>query len=332
VDISGSVQVDFTVRYADNPGSGSASDDYPPEAEFTSVSVYDSLDNNEGTDATIVNGAGSVSFTAPATVGSDTYNLYVDMVDLDYTDGEETTTETIITDRIMAYWEDVDDTRLDINVNAEWRIKAVLQYDGHALGSGDTVTSTWGGLSWDAGNSWFEILHTESSVTSSTISLTAGTEATYGITAFAENITETTVVFDQLLQKFQANTTNPGLDETAEICWVITRKYDGGIVSDFSFDLARNSTLWKAGLTNSSVTDVRSQDGTWVYDCNGTIVDNTYGLHSYTDTPVLVTWGVAGGDGAPDRAQPYDLATGVGLACLLIIVLPLIAIGVRRRK
>jgi len=59
-----------------------------------------------------VNGAGSVTFNAPAAVGSDTYNLYIDMADADYPDGEETTTETVITDRIVAYSEALDDTRV----------------------------------------------------------------------------------------------------------------------------------------------------------------------------------------------------------------------------
>ena len=62
VSVGVNSQVDFTVRYIDNPASGAPSDDYPPDAEFTSISVYVLENNNEGTDATITNGAGSVSF------------------------------------------------------------------------------------------------------------------------------------------------------------------------------------------------------------------------------------------------------------------------------
>jgi hypothetical protein len=62
VDVGVNSQIDFQVYYADNPGSATPSNDYPPDSEFTSISIYDSSNNNEGTDSSIVNGAGSVSF------------------------------------------------------------------------------------------------------------------------------------------------------------------------------------------------------------------------------------------------------------------------------
>ena len=87
-----------TVYYANSPASSTATTFYPPDAEFTSVSIYDDWNNNEGTDSSIVNGAFSVAFTANATVGIETYNTYINMTDADYTDAEESPTDTYIAD------------------------------------------------------------------------------------------------------------------------------------------------------------------------------------------------------------------------------------------
>jgi len=62
---------------------------YPPDNEFTSVSVYDSLNTVKGTDTTILNGVWNITFNAPSTARNETYNLYINMNDTSYTDGEE---------------------------------------------------------------------------------------------------------------------------------------------------------------------------------------------------------------------------------------------------
>jgi len=101
VSVSELLTVNFTVRYADDPGSNTASSSYPPNDEFTSVSVRNSAGANQSTNSSIADGNGSCSFTAPSLVGSDNYTLWIRMEDADYTDGEEATPkEWIITDRI----------------------------------------------------------------------------------------------------------------------------------------------------------------------------------------------------------------------------------------
>lgn len=107
-------------------------------------------------------------------------------------------TVTLVWDRIIVYWEQLDDFRVNIGTNIEGRYKAVLQFDNHALGSGDSLNCSWGKLVWDNANNWFDLIHSESTVTGVTISGWGGNEATYGITSITENITETTYIYDRI--------------------------------------------------------------------------------------------------------------------------------------
>jgi hypothetical protein len=107
-------------------------------------------------------------------------------------------TVTLVWDRIIVYWEQLDDSRVNIGTNIEGRYKAVLQFDNHALGSGDSLSCSWGNLAWDNANNWFDLIHSESTVTGVTISGWGGNEATYEITAITENITESTYIYDRI--------------------------------------------------------------------------------------------------------------------------------------
>jgi hypothetical protein len=107
-------------------------------------------------------------------------------------------TVTLVWDRIIVYWEQLNDSRVNIGTNIEGRYKAVLQFDNHAFGSGDSLSCSWGNLAWDNANNWFDLIHSESTVTGVTISGWGGNEATYGITSITENITETTYIYDRI--------------------------------------------------------------------------------------------------------------------------------------
>jgi len=77
-----------TVYYVNNPGGSTATTFYPPDAEFTAVHVHDAAHASQGNDATIVNGAFSVSIAAPAPPGVYTYHPYINMADADYVDAD----------------------------------------------------------------------------------------------------------------------------------------------------------------------------------------------------------------------------------------------------
>jgi len=291
VDISSSIDVDFEAFYENDPSSGVATTFYPPDAEFTSISVYNEWDGVLGTDNSIVNGAGSVTGTANASVQSTNYNLYINMADADYSDGEETTTETVITDRIIAYSEALDDTRVDINTNIEWRIKAVLDYDDHPLGAGDGVSCSWGALAWDAGNSWFDISHSEATVQGVTITLTSGSEATYGITSFSENITETTGIFDRIMVYDEAlNDSRVNLNDVIEGRYKAVLDYDDhDLGAGDQLNCSWGALAWDAGnswfeITNTSAAVTGVTVGGW------TGSEATHGITAIAENITETTW------------------------------------------
>ena len=100
VSIDTLTQVNFSTRYANDPGSSTGSSSFPPDDEYTSISLYNSSDYNWGTNTSITDGNGTIPFT-PDEIGMDNYTLYITMEDGDYTPGEETDPyETIIVDRV----------------------------------------------------------------------------------------------------------------------------------------------------------------------------------------------------------------------------------------
>lgn len=238
-----SITASGTVTYAKLGGSSV----YPPDAEFTSVSVYDSSNNNEGTDSIVVNGAWSIAFNAPATVGIDTYNLYIDMADADYADAEETThTDTFITDKAVVYWTEVDDSWVDINTVIEVRYKIVLDYDDHVVTSGDTVNINGSSATWDATGYWKRSI-TQASVGNWTFAVSSVSEADYSITSFTTNCTNLWGVWDNIIVSDKGRTDDRTNINEYEQFWFTLR-------NEF------NST----SMESSSVTLNGSLSATWI--------------------------------------------------------------------
>jgi hypothetical protein len=110
VDVDSSQTVNFGIRYADNPGSGTPSTFYPPEKRFVNVTVYDANDNPMSTDYSIINGDGSVTFSESVIKIEDYYlGLFFNSTDtLGGSQYFERTlvnlNESIIWDRIEIFW------------------------------------------------------------------------------------------------------------------------------------------------------------------------------------------------------------------------------------
>jgi len=141
VGIGSTIDMPFEVRYADEPSSNTPSSYYPPDAEFTSVSVYRTTLKYElaGTNSSIVNGDGSVSFEVLPTVGSYDYQLNVTMADGDYGVGGDTSltnlNETVIADKIRINW---SSNQYSIDEGTEMTISlddVVYDYDSVAAAS-----------------------------------------------------------------------------------------------------------------------------------------------------------------------------------------------------
>lgn len=113
----------------------------PSNSNFTSVSVYDSGDSNKGTDNTITDGHWEITFDTPGTVGIETYNLFINMANPDYTDGEEPSpTDTFINDRynVTQFWASSYIPQIGENVT----LYAIFEseYDSHTCDGDDAIT------------------------------------------------------------------------------------------------------------------------------------------------------------------------------------------------
>ena len=165
---------------------------FPPDGDYQ-VKIKFSGTQKGSTDTTLVSGAFSISdVTAESTVNSYTYQVFANY------NASAGNFNAVVVDKARVYYEQLDDSRVNINANIEFRIKAILLYDNHALGTGDTVTANFGSLTWDAGNSWFDGSRTQATVGSYVFQISSLSEATYGITSFEINVTDPTGVYDRI--------------------------------------------------------------------------------------------------------------------------------------
>jgi hypothetical protein len=95
INIGGTSTISGTVYYANDPASTTSSSSYPPDAEFTSVSIHDASHSVLFADSTIVNGVVDGSGSIPNVVQSNTYHVYINMADVDYTDGDTSDGDTV---------------------------------------------------------------------------------------------------------------------------------------------------------------------------------------------------------------------------------------------
>jgi len=200
--LSQSITASGTVTY-----EGSAL--YPADGEFTSVSVYDSANNNEGTDSTIVNGVWSITFNAPAIAGIDTYNLYINMSDADYTDAEYTTaTDTFIADNVVVVTKGVTDSRTNINEYEQYYWTFRSEYDNAVIQTGTISLNGSLSLTYVVSNARWEYNITKSSVQKYVLYPTTISWTTYGVTSLSSQTSNTTsIIWDRIkLLSFSSST------------------------------------------------------------------------------------------------------------------------------
>jgi len=197
ININTATQIDVTVRYANDPSSSTPTTFYPPDAEFTSIAIHDSSHTLKGTDTSIVNGVGDVAITSETTVQSMNYHAYIDMADADYTDGDESPTETIISDTLQVQSYTVSDSRANINDNVNIDALIWFDYDNTVCTTGTITINGYSASHQGAGV--YRITRTSASVTSviyNTVACSA--ESTYGITTVDQNSQSTTVIWDRI--------------------------------------------------------------------------------------------------------------------------------------
>jgi len=316
-DISQSVTASGNVYYANDPASTTATTFYPPNAEFTGVSVYNLANTVMGTDTTIVNGAWSVPFTAPATVGTDTYNAYIAMADADYTDAEETPSAAYITDQLEITSTAASASRVGISTAFELRYVIKYSYDSVAF-TGSTGSIT--GYVYDSVNSWWDKAETAAATVTSTTydetSITA-TDSTYGITS-KKDVAGVAVISDQIRVTDLGVLPNaaPSLGSSVTFYATADLQYDSHavglgdtlVLGGYTFTWTPENTRWELSHTEGDTATVTINTYT-----SGNEATYSITAGSINSKTVTASWGTTpassgggggggGGGGAPPLA------------------------------
>ncbi len=270
IDVSGSAEVRYVLRYDHDDvefGSGNAI------VGFT----WDSV--NSWWDKAIT---GSASVT---TTNYDENDLGA-ITDANYglTYLEEDAGTNIITDRVEIYYEELDDSRVNININIEYRVKARLDYDNHELGTGDSVTANSGAMAWDSGNGWFDDQRTTGSVGDYVFSVSSASEATYGITSLWDNAPSRTGIWDRIeIVSVAFDDSRVNIGANAEVRFTLRYDYDDvaftdakGSITGYTFDTPNG--WWEKTVA------APGSPGSELYDENDfAVTDSTYGLTAEED-------------------------------------------------
>ena len=225
-----------------------------------------------------------------STVQSETYNLYVDMNDADYTDAEiNTPTETIIWDRIKILTLNADDSRIDINTVGTWYATSELEYDSDALGVGDSFTLSTYSFTWNG--TYFTSTDNEATTQQHIINaFDNGNEATYGITVGNINGQSQDIIWDRLIITFSVDDNTPLPNTDATFTVDIEYEYDSVNCTTYIYDIQRNATLYKDDYAFRRFTDNQPEPTKYVYDFEGAS-ETLYGLTAYLDDDdITVQW------------------------------------------
>jgi len=171
----------------------------------------------------------------------------------------------VITDRIEVYYQTLDDSRVNVGGNIEFRVKARLDYDNHELGSGDSLVANFGALSWDVANSWFDGTRSQGTVGDYTFQASSGSEATYGITAIWVNAVNPTGVWDRVqVQSYTVADSRVNINTNVNIDVLLHYDYDNTAVTDGT-------------VTINGVSATHQGSGTWrITQSKPTVQGTTY--------------------------------------------------------
>jgi len=264
VDIGASVNVDFTLYY-----------DYD-DSPVTDGSV--ALNAISATHQ----GAGTWNITdSEATVMANTYNTVtysggthgISIVD------QNGLSQQVIWDQIVVQTTLADYTRVSTGANVEIRVTLLLAYDSTFLGSGDTVTLAGQAMTWDAGNSWFNLTVSQASVGLWTYFVNSSSQTSYGITTLDTNSQNVGVIWDQIVvQTTTADDTRVNVGDNVEIRVTLWLAYDSTFLgSGDTVTLAGQAMTWDAGNSWFDLTVSQVSVGLWTYFVNSSS-EATYGV------------------------------------------------------
>ncbi|MFX0055709.1 MAG: hypothetical protein ACFFAD_12355, partial [Candidatus Hermodarchaeota archaeon] len=194
---------------------------------------------------------------------------------------QTTSDASIIWDRILITSTTVDDSRVNINSVAELRVTAQLEYDGHLLGSLDTIFMDGVQMTWDGGELRFELPRAKASVGSWRyfVNLTNAMESDYGISSVNQNGNFQDVIWDRIsVQTTVADDERVNVDDIVQIRVTLMLEHDGTFLgSGDSVMLADQAMSWDSGNSWFELDVSNSDVGSWTYYLNSSTM-NAYGI------------------------------------------------------
>jgi hypothetical protein len=185
----------------------------------------------------------------------------------------------VIWDQIVVQTTVVDDSRLNVNTNAEVRVTLWLDYDNTYLGAGDSVTLDGSAMTWDGANSWFNLTVNQASIGAWMYFVNATTDATYGITSLDLNSQQVQVIWDEIVvQTTVANDTRVNLGANVEIRATLMLAYDNTFLGPAdSVTLDGTAMTWDGVNSWFDLTVSQASIGLWSYFVNSSS-DAIYGI------------------------------------------------------
>jgi hypothetical protein len=188
---------------------------------------------------------------------------------------------SIIWDRILITLTDVDDNRVNINSGVELWVTAQLEYDGHPLGTLDTLYLDDVLMTWDNGDLRFELSRLQASVGSWRyfVNISNAQESTYEITAVNQNGNFQDIIWDRIsVQLTVANDSRVNVDELVEIRVTLMLEHDATFLSSGdTVILAGLAMTWEGDNSWYALNVSKSSVGMWTYYVNSS-VENAYSI------------------------------------------------------
>ncbi|MHA3965081.1 MAG: beta strand repeat-containing protein, partial [Candidatus Thorarchaeota archaeon SMTZ1-45] len=185
----------------------------------------------------------------------------------------------VIWDQIVVQTTTADDTRINVGANVEVRVTLWLAYDSSFLGSGDTITLDGQAMTWDAGNSWFDLAVSQASVGLWTYFINSSSESIFGITLLDTNSQSVDIIWDQIVvQTTTADDTRINVGANVEIRVTLWLAYDSSFLgSGDTVTLAGQAMTWDAANSWFDLTVSQATVGLWTYFVNSS-TESTYGI------------------------------------------------------
>ncbi|MFW9963398.1 MAG: hypothetical protein ACFFCX_07535 [Candidatus Sifarchaeia archaeon] len=179
---------------------------------------------------------------------------------------------SIIWDRILITSTTVNDNRVNINSNAELYVIAQLEYDGHLLGSLDTLYMDGIQMIWDSVDLRFELVRSQASVGSWRyfVNTSNGLESTFSITVVNQDGLYQDVIWDRItVQMTLADDSRVNINDIVQIRVNLMLEYDSTYLgSGDSVVIADQAMSWDAVNSWFELDVSKSSVGLWTYFVN----------------------------------------------------------------